>query len=405
MATGKSRRLPRLIPHCNIGKTESQPREFTANEVPSRRQFLSTLAFAMAIVTVFDSTVEARAAECVQSLTSKKLFCKVPPTSLSRKSDSVDPVAYTLLGASAWPGSTRANLWNSFQDAWGAGKAGFSAAIVSVLTLMWLKTATVYQYRYGGDLKSALKKLMAQGGISRLYQGMPIALVEGPLARFGDTAAQVGVLAFLNSFPETAALPIPIRTAAVSINVCVWRILCLPLDTSKVALQVEGPGALEQLKKKVMEQGPAPLFQGWLPSTLEVVVKDFPFFLTYNYLALYLPTASKDQVLLALLRAAFIGVAASCSGDIVSNSLRVIKTTQQTGALNRNGTLAARKALGDKGAEGGLSIREALALVLETDGIKGLLGRGLKSRLLGSAIQGALFNVLWKYFQTIGSAQ
>jgi len=70
---------------------------------------------------------------------------------------------------------------------------------------------------------------------------------------------------------------------------------------------------------------------------------------------------------------------------VVSNSLRVIKTTKQTAGL------------GDDGQE--VSYKEALALVLEKDGVVGLFGRGLQTRLLTNAIQGALFSVLWKYFQ------
>lgn len=82
-----------------------------------------------------------------------------------------------------------------------------------------------------------------------------------------------------------------------------------------------------------------------------------------------------------------LGLTASSVSDCVSNSLRVIKTTKQTAAL------------GGTGKE--ITYREALALVIETDGIKGLFGRGLQTRLLTNAIQGAVFSVLWKYFQSL----
>lgn len=73
--------------------------------------------------------------------------------------------------------------------------------------------------------------------------------------------------------------------------------------------------------------------------------------------------------------------------DTVSNSLRVIKTTQQTAALSA------------EGKAGGISVPEAVKIVLDQDGLKGLFGRGLQTRLLTNAIQGGLFSVLWRYFQ------
>jgi len=69
------------------------------------------------------------------------------------------------------------------------------ASIFQVLSLMWLRTCMNYQYRYGGTLLSSLRILYAEGGIPRLYQGLPFALIQGPLTRFGDTAANVGILA------------------------------------------------------------------------------------------------------------------------------------------------------------------------------------------------------------------
>merc|ERR1712127_784918 len=101
-----------------------------------------------------------------------------------------------------------------------------------------------------------------------------------------------------------------------------------------------------------------------------------------------LPIINKeDDLLLFLIRSAALGLSASCVSDCVSNSLRVIKTTKQTAGL------------GDDG-KNEISYQDALSLVLETDGVSGLFGRGLQTRLLTNAIQGALFSIFWKYFQT-----
>ena len=87
------------------------------------------------------------------------------------------------------PIDTKTIFDKAAKKALGGGKAGAAAAVVQVCSLMWLRTAMNYQYRYGGSLASSLKELYSDGGIPRLYQGLPFAIVQGPLTRFGDTAA------------------------------------------------------------------------------------------------------------------------------------------------------------------------------------------------------------------------
>ena len=147
---------------------------------------------------------------------------------------------------------TSAVDWNAIfqkasKKALGGGKAGASAAVVQVLSLMWLRTSMNYQYRYGGNLQSSLQTLWDEGGIPRLYQGLPFALIQGPMTRFGDTAANVGILALLEATPETQSLPLPIKTAIGSISAGLWRIVLMPVDASKTAMQVEGADGLKNL--------------------------------------------------------------------------------------------------------------------------------------------------------------
>ena len=66
--------------------------------------------------------------------------------------------------------------------------------VVQVSTLMWMRTTMNYQYRYGMSTTQALKAIYADGGgglrgVLRFYKGFLPALVQGPLSRFGDTAA------------------------------------------------------------------------------------------------------------------------------------------------------------------------------------------------------------------------
>merc|ERR1712194_583034 len=76
-------------------------------------------------------------------------------------------------------------------------------------------------------------------------------------------------------------------------------------------------------------------------------------------------------------RHAFIGFCSAAVSDTCSNSLRVLKTTRQT-ALEP------------------ISYMDSARHIVEKEGLAGLFGRGLKTRILTNGIQGALFTVGWK---------
>lgn len=278
----------------------------------------------------------------------------------------------------------------------GGGKAGASAAVVQVLSLMWLRTSMNYQYRYGGNLVSSLKELWKEGGIPRLYQGLPFALIQGPLTRFGDTAANIGILALLDSTPETQALPLPVKTGLGSIAAGLWRIVLMPIDASKTAMQVEGATGLKNLLGLVAEEKSlGPLYLGSLAQASATAAGHFPWFLTYNFVDNAIPAvSSSEDLLLSLARSAFLGFSASCVSDICSNSLRVIKTTKQTARLGKQ-----RDGVSSSVPAKDISYGDIVKMIIEEDGVAGLFGRGLQTRLLTNSIQGAVFSVLWKYFQ------
>ena len=100
---------------------------------------------------------------------------------------------------------------------------------------MWMRTTMNYQYRFGTSTTEAMKHLWREGKIRRFYRGYGPALLQGPISRFGDTAANVGILALLESNTE---LPIALKTGAASITAGVWRIFIMPIDTVKTTLQV-----------------------------------------------------------------------------------------------------------------------------------------------------------------------
>eukprot|EP01038_Epipyxis_sp_PR26KG_P008881 gene8881-11978_t len=309
-------------------------------------------------------------------------------------------------------------LSKAFSRALDGGTAGASAAVVQVLSLMWLRTALNYQYRYGNNTIEAIKTLYSQGGIPRLYQGLPFAIIQGPLSRFGDTAANALILSLVTAVDSTGTIPVFVRTGLGSIGAGLWRIILMPIDTAKTSLQVNGPIGWGVLVSRVKTEGISVLYAGSIASSVATFVGHYPWFLTYNYLNDVLPLPSQsikfmeafsrgsaqsgfglesifylsafqfqnvlsttDPAILDLTRSAFIGLCASSFSDICSNSIRVLKTAKQTSGNETSYVVLAKE-------------------IIQEDGIKGLLGRGLQTRLFTNALQGMLFSVLFKYFQS-----
>ena len=77
-----------------------------------------------------------------------------------------------------------------------------------------------YQYRHG---------IYADGGIPRFYRGVIPALAQGPLSRFGDTAANTGMLTLLDSFDVTRDLNVGYKTVAASVAAGLFRIVLMPV--------------------------------------------------------------------------------------------------------------------------------------------------------------------------------
>jgi len=74
------------------------------------------------------------------------------------------------------------------------------------------RTAMNYQYQYGNGTIETIKLLYSQGGIGRLYQGLPFALIQGPLSRFGDTASNILLLSVLEMADPTGTVPMFVKT-------------------------------------------------------------------------------------------------------------------------------------------------------------------------------------------------
>jgi len=267
-------------------------------------------------------------------------------------------------------------LKKAAQRAGEGGLAGAAAMAINVCTLMWMRTTINYQYRYGTSTSEAFRTLYKEGGVIRFYRGLLPALLQGPLSRFGDTAANTGALSALDAFESTKDLPVGAKTVVASIAAALFRIVLMPIDTIKTSMQVGGKGGFGQLVSKIKIGGPQVFWYGSIASASATFVGHYPWFFVYNYLSANLP--KYDDMMMKLGRSAIIGFSASAISDTCSNSIRVIKVYKQ-----------ANKEV--------ISYPTALKRVLEEDGLVGLFGRGLKTKIIANGLQGLLFSVLWKY--------
>ena len=123
--------------------------------------------------------------------------------------------------------------------------------VLQVLTLMPLRTVMNYQYRYGTGTTTAIRTLYDDGGWTRYYQGLSAALIQGPVSRFGDTAANAGILALLQSNSYMKRLPTFVKTVFASLAAAAFRMILTPVDTVKTTLQTDGKAGWPILKTRV----------------------------------------------------------------------------------------------------------------------------------------------------------
>eukprot|EP00340_Litonotus_pictus_P010778 CAMPEP_0170536314 /NCGR_PEP_ID=MMETSP0209-20121228/102082_1 /TAXON_ID=665100 ORGANISM="Litonotus pictus, Strain P1" /NCGR_SAMPLE_ID=MMETSP0209 /ASSEMBLY_ACC=CAM_ASM_000301 /LENGTH=334 /DNA_ID=CAMNT_0010837669 /DNA_START=1 /DNA_END=1005 /DNA_ORIENTATION=+ len=313
-------------------------------------------------------------------------------------------------------------LQKSLKRAIGGGITGACAMVIQVTSLMWLRTTMNYQYRYGTRMGEAFRFLYQEGGVRRFYRGYGAALAIGPLSRFGDTAANTMAIEYLKDktlptsiktmigssmaasyrillMPIDAiktslqvegakgfsmllkdkTLPTSIKTMIGSSMAASYRILLMPIDAIKTSLQVEGAKGFSMLRNKIKNHGLRVVYNGTVASMSATFVGHYPWFLVYNVLNKKIPKYD-DVLYKKLTRNALIGFCSAVTSDTCSNSLRVIKTTKQTYHTQ-------------------ISYSEAVKMVIEKDGVKGLFGRGLSTRIATNGLQGMLFTVLWRAFE------
>jgi len=212
----------------------------------------------------------------------------------------------------------------------------------------------------------------------RLYQGLSFALLQAPLTRFGDTAANAGVLGLLETNDRTRRWPVVIKTLCASAAAVVWRLSLMPLDTAKTIMQVRGQTGLQTLVEKYHISGVRVLYFGSTAAAAAAFVQHFPWFFTYNMLNARLPVGTTHRG--RITRSALIGFVASTTAGVASNSFHILKTTRQA-------------------TPDIVSYSQLVNEIVVRDGWWGLFVRGLGTRIWVSAVQGMLFTVLWREFQ------
>ena len=261
----------------------------------------------------------------------------------------------------------------SINKAVGGGLSGSMAMITQVSTLMWMRTIVNYQYVNGTTFKNSFKTLYKQGGILRLYRGYHIAIISAPIFRFGDAAANLGVLEATKQYN----LPLSVTTGIASTCAASWRALLMPIDTIKLNYQVNG--SLDIIKSNIKNNGPKVLYNGTTAAFFSTLIGHYPWFVTYNYLNYYYPECKDDSTINKLSKRATIGLLSSIISDTSSNFVRVIKVIKQTNGNN-------------------IPYKDSIKLLYAKDGYSWIF-RGLKTKIITNGFNGIMFSITWKYFQ------
>lgn len=118
--------------------------------------------------------------------------------------------------------------------------------------------------------------------LNRYYHGLLPALIQGPIARFGDTAANVGILALLSSNPFLNKLPSPLKTVFASVAGALFRMILVPIDTLKTTMQTQGKHGVGILRERIKAYGLGSLWWGAIATAVANFVGSFPWFATVS---------------------------------------------------------------------------------------------------------------------------
>ena len=139
-------------------------------------------------------------------------------------------------------------------------------------------------------------------------------------------------------------------------------------------------GKFSNVVDKVKATGPLSLYNGSIAAASATFVGHYPWFFTYNFLSERIP--KQDTTLGELGRRALLGFCSSAVSDTCSNSIRVCKVYKQS-------------------YPEAISYPQVVRNVIAESGIRGLMFRGLETKILANGMQGILFSILWKHFEEV----
>jgi len=165
--------------------------------------------------------------------------------------------------------------------------------------------------------------------------------------------------------------------------------------------QVDGALGFRRLMDIVGKGHIGRLYQGAVASAAATALGHFPWFATFNWLnaVLTVPASTLGK----LLRNAGIGLSASLAADLLTNWIRVVKTTKQTAVgppLSYRETVALLLAEARQGvSDGDSSGNSHKANKGGRGGFGALAFRGLGTRVIANGLQSMIFTVCWRYFR------
>ena len=139
-------------------------------------------------------------------------------------------------------------------------------------------------------------------------------------------------------------------------------------------------GKFSAITDKIKTSGPLSLYNGSLAAASATFVGHYPWFFTYNFLSEKIP--KQDTTLGELGRRALLGFCSSAVSDTCSNSIRVCKVYKQS-------------------YPEAISYPQVVRNVIAESGVRGLMFRGLETKILANGLQGILFSILWKHFEEV----
>ena len=149
----------------------------------------------------------------------------------------------------------------------------------------------------------------------------------------------------------------------------------MPLDTLDVMLQVNGKSGYNILKEKIRNNGVRVLYHGTGAWSITNFIGNYGWFLTYSTIKDKYPENN------SLLFNGITGFLASTTSDILTNPIRIAKTTRQS-------------------YENPISYNKIVTNIYNQYGILEFWKRGLATRIITHGLQSSLFVVLWNFLET-----